>query len=488
MAFPSIVIKGRGSARLETVYACVLCFVITIVLFFPRVHSLPTRFSFSEFPGDSADLLFLGDAAVVNGAIELTGNRTSSHSSSTGRALYSKPLQVLDPLSNQTASFSTVFSFAMLFPPNATIIREGLSFLVVPDDRDLGDSGSQLGIYNTTNTAASRHTLALIFDTYTAEGGNDNHVGVTLTNNTSIFSTDLRDTAISFRNGSMIVAWIDYDSQTRVLDVTLGSDTSERPMEVTLTCIMELSTVFQSSMYVGFSASDIDPSLGPRHIIYSWEFTSLGVEASSSPAPAILRKSFLAGFTILIFVTLLACSSVLWLRQKQKAIAQFRRAEQYEREVMNGPRKFSYKQLSIATKFFDYKEQLGFGGEGTLFRGVLPDSGYLVAVKRVTDDVKLGGGEVLSHLDVLGQLRHRHLVQLHGWCYDKGEVLLVYEFMPNGSLDKVLFDRKGDVLPWSHRFNIITGVAKALEHLHQGWEEVASVFFGPVDLFPGIFE
>ncbi|KAJ8636671.1 hypothetical protein MRB53_010938 [Persea americana] len=80
--------------------------------------------------------------------------------------------------------------------------------------------------------------------------------------------------------------------------------------------------------------------------------------------------------------------------------------------------------------------------------------------------------EFIAEIVSLGRLRHRNLVQLLGYCRRKGELLLVYDFMPNGSLDKFLFDQPERTLSWHQRFRIIKGVASGLLYLHEEWEQV----------------
>ncbi|WRX12452.1 Protein kinase domain - like 10 [Theobroma cacao] len=79
--------------------------------------------------------------------------------------------------------------------------------------------------------------------------------------------------------------------------------------------------------------------------------------------------------------------------------------------------------------------------------------------------------EFVSEIASIGRLRHRNLVQLLGWCRCRGDLLLVYDFMPNGSLDKYLFDEPKRVLSWEERFKIIKGVASGLLYLHEEWEQ-----------------
>ncbi|GMY08468.1 L-type lectin-domain containing receptor kinase S.4-like [Fagus crenata] len=143
--------------------------------------------------------------------------------------------------------------------------------------------------------------------------------------------------------------------------------------------------------------------------------------------------------------------------------------EEWELDI--GPHRFSYKELMKATKGFGDKEVLGFGGFGRVYKGTLPNSDTQVAVKRVSHDSKQGLQEFVSEIASIGRLRHRNLVQLLGWCRRQADLLLVYEFMPNGSLDKYLFDEPKAILSWEQRFKIIKGVASGLLYLHEEWEQ-----------------
>ncbi|RCV15307.1 hypothetical protein SETIT_3G047600v2 [Setaria italica] len=139
------------------------------------------------------------------------------------------------------------------------------------------------------------------------------------------------------------------------------------------------------------------------------------------------------------------------------------------------PREFSYKELSAATRGFDASRVIGNGAFGTVYKGIVPDTGAMVAVKRCTNASASANGEqarseFLSELSIIAGLRHRNLLRLQGWCYEKGEILLVYDYMRNGSLDKALFDASAPVLPWHHRREILAGVASALAYLHHECE------------------
>ncbi|KAG8084494.1 hypothetical protein GUJ93_ZPchr0010g7779 [Zizania palustris] len=137
------------------------------------------------------------------------------------------------------------------------------------------------------------------------------------------------------------------------------------------------------------------------------------------------------------------------------------------------PREFTYKELSAATRGFDASRVIGNGAFGTVYRGIIPDTGAMVAVKRCTNasaDGAKARSEFLSELSIIAGLRHRNLLRLQGWCYEKGEILLVYDYMRNGSLDRALFDGSSPVLPWNRRHEILAGVASALAYLHHECE------------------
>ena len=93
-----------------------------------------------------------------------------------------------------------------------------------------------------------------------------------------------------------------------------------------------------------------------------------------------------------------------------------------------------------------------------------------VAVKRVSKGSKQGKKEYISEVKIISRLRHKNLVKLIGWCHENGELLLVYEFMPNGSLDSYLFGEKL-TLPWNERHKIAMGLASALFYLHDESEQ-----------------
>lgn len=125
-----------------------------------------------------------------------------------------------------------------------------------------------------------------------------------------------------------------------------------------------------------------------------------------------------------------------------------------EFEIGNGPRRFSYSELSQATRGFSEDLKLGEGGFGSVYRGFFHDQRLHVAIKRVSKTSRQGRREFISEITIISRIRHRNLVHLVGWCHDADELLLVYELMENGSLDTHLYN-SSKVLPWPSRYDEI---------------------------------
>ncbi|XP_015698138.1 receptor like protein kinase S.2 isoform X2 [Oryza brachyantha] len=139
------------------------------------------------------------------------------------------------------------------------------------------------------------------------------------------------------------------------------------------------------------------------------------------------------------------------------------------------PRIFSYSELYIGTNGFSDKEILGSGGFGRVYRAVLPSDGTTVAVKCVAGRGDRFEKSFLAELLAVARLRHRNLVRLRGWCVqDEEEMLLVYDYMPNRSLDRHLFGpaatASSPALSWERRRCIVSGLAAALFYLHEQLE------------------
>lgn len=129
--------------------------------------------------------------------------------------------------------------------------------------------------------------------------------------------------------------------------------------------------------------------------------------------------------------------------------------------------RFCYKDLKLATNGFDTANVIGKGGSGTVFKGVLKD-GKFIAIKCLDSLSLQSEREFQNELQILGGLRSPFLVTLLGYCVEKNKRVLVYEYMPNASLQESLFGDECFGLSWERRFCVIMDVARALEFLHLG--------------------
>ncbi|KAJ3670360.1 hypothetical protein LUZ60_010684 [Juncus effusus] len=126
-----------------------------------------------------------------------------------------------------------------------------------------------------------------------------------------------------------------------------------------------------------------------------------------------------------------------------------------------------FSTLKTATINFNESNKLGEGGFGAVYKGILPN-GEEIAVKRLSKDSGQGIGELKNELVLVAKLQHKNLVRVLGVSLEEHEKLLVYEYVPNGSLDMILFDpfKKGE-LDWLKRLKIINGIARGLQYLHE---------------------
>ncbi|CAA7054335.1 unnamed protein product [Microthlaspi erraticum] len=129
--------------------------------------------------------------------------------------------------------------------------------------------------------------------------------------------------------------------------------------------------------------------------------------------------------------------------------------------------RFDLRMILMATNNFSSENKLGQGGFGTVHKGTLPN-GQDVAVKRLTKGSGQGNTEFKNEVSLLTRLQHKNLVKLLGFCNEGEEEILVYELVPNSSLDHFIFDEeKRSLLTWEVRFRIIEGIARGLVYLHE---------------------
>jgi serine/threonine protein kinase len=264
-----------------------------------------------------------------------------------------------------------------------------------------------------------------------------------------------------------------------VLNVSIANGTAGKPAAPLISFRVDLSGVFREQMYVGFSAST--GVLASSHYVRGWSFRLGGGAAPAldlASLPSLPRIKSGRNRTSLILAVAFSAFVALVVLAGAGAYGAYRYKNRdiiEPWELDYGPHRFKYAELRRATRGFRERELLGSGGFGKVYRGVLRGkSGETVAVKRVNHESRQGLREFVAEIASIGRLRHRNLVQLQGWCRRRGDLLLVYDYMPNGSLDRHLFGDhlKASRLTWPVRHRILRDVASALLYLHEGWESV----------------
>ncbi|CAO2840735.1 unnamed protein product [Amaranthus hypochondriacus] len=440
-----------------------------------------TDFTYNGFQGSINKLHLDGIAKILpNGLLQMTDRLIDK----TAYACYPHPI-TFKP--NQL-SFSTTFVFAMI-PRIHNSSSPGLVFVISPSTNFRhAFPASYLGLLNpSTNGKNSNHIFAIELDNVQdpdVEDINGNHVGIDVNSLKSKYAANVvyysdkerLNKTLLLNSGKSIQIWIDYDEVEMLVNVTLAPFSYPKPSKCLLSKHINLSIILFDSMYVGFTASSGVVSNSLYVLGWSWNQNGKAQDLDPfklPPLPKIehqkkaLNKLVFIILIIVVVYFLLIVSFVLFFRIKKYEEL----LEPWEKEFST--QRVSYKELYVATKGFGKSELLGVGGFGKVYKGVLPSLKAEVAVKQVSHDSKQGMKEFVAEISSMRRLSHRNLVQLVGYCRRKRELLLVYEYMPNGSLDKFLFSKDEKTnLSWFLRFKIIKGVASALLYLHEEWEQV----------------
>ncbi|KAL8471294.1 hypothetical protein ACS0TY_028808 [Phlomoides rotata] len=155
-----------------------------------------------------------------------------------------------------------------------------------------------------------------------------------------------------------------------------------------------------------------------------------------------------------------------WEKRKQERSNLGKISYSYNKSNLN----FKYETLEKATNYFDDSRKLGQGGAGSVYRGTLTN-GNTVAVKRLFFSTRQWVDEFFNEVNLISGIEHKNLVKLLGCSIEGPESLLVYDFVPNRSVEQALFDKdKAKILNWKERYNIITGTAEGIAFLHGGCE------------------
>ncbi|XP_018448923.1 LOW QUALITY PROTEIN: cysteine-rich receptor-like protein kinase 14 [Raphanus sativus] len=222
------------------------------------------------------------------------------------------------------------------------------------------------------------------------------------------------------------------------------------------------SCAFRSEIYPFFEAfnltsapppTSLSPSVGQR--------TNTTKRGGESISVGIIVAIIVP--TVVIFLVLLALAFFVCRRMKLKA---FNGQGSSIDITSTNPQQFEFKTIEAATDQFSERNVIGKGGFGEVYKAVL--NGTEVAIKRLSKASGQGAREFKNEAVLVAKLQHRNLVRLLGFCVDGAEKILVYEFVPNKSLDFFLFDpSKHGQVDWKTRYMIVEGIARGVLYLHQ---------------------
>ncbi|KAI7749633.1 hypothetical protein M8C21_031571, partial [Ambrosia artemisiifolia] len=411
-------------------------------------------FEITRFVSDTKNILYSGDALPSAGAIEL--NRVDDFMR-VGHVQYAEPVQIWDRKSRMLTDFTTHFTF-VIDTQNQSKYGDAFAFFLAPIGFQIppNSAGKYLGLFNTTtyNNLPQNQIIVVEFDTVVNPDLDPpyGHVGININ---SVSSAKSAAWNASLHSGDPGDAWVSYNATTQLLSLSLRYGTGNQSIDnINLLCEVDLRDVLPEWVTIGFSGTT--GMSKEKHTLQYWKFSS-SLKSPQQREDNSHKWKLILAITVPLFVLVVGCIvvfAIIWRSRRktthepEDVIALTSINDDLDRGT--GPKRFPFMDLALATNNFSYDQKLGEGGFGC--------------------GSKQGKKEYMTEVKIISSLRHRNLVQLIGWCHDETQFLLVYEFMPNGSLDSHLFNKKS-ILKWDVRYNIATGLASALLYLHEECEQ-----------------
>ncbi|KAJ9550174.1 hypothetical protein OSB04_014219 [Centaurea solstitialis] len=283
--------------------------------------------------------------------------------------------------------------------------------------------------------------------------------------------------------------WI-WSSGSQLVDIQIGDDTGGHIVSIRNPVSIDESPAANSNFIVNVRTAESVP-----RGIFDPNKTTFGFKSPPAKVTARRSKSLTTAVIILSAIMipgllLLCCISFICYRRRinikkgqgsaeSDSIHQFNESVRQVQDLLDpfhsnendsqtiGIPFFAFERISASTDGFSEKNKLGEGGFGPVYKGKFP-GGLEIAVKRLSIHSGQGLEEFKNEVTLIAKLQHRNLVRLLGYCMKGSEKMLIYEYMPNKSLDAFIFDETQSVLiDWKKRFEIILGICRGLIYLHQ---------------------
>ncbi|XP_010252250.1 PREDICTED: probable leucine-rich repeat receptor-like protein kinase At5g49770 [Nelumbo nucifera] len=217
------------------------------------------------------------------------------------------------------------------------------------------------------------------------------------------------------------------------------------------------------------------PSFGPFFFIGS-EYKAFAESSPTSKKSMSLGVIIGAAVGVFVLVLALLCAGYYAFRQKRRADRITEQSKAFSScdasssgsiPQLKGARWFSFNELKKCTNNFSEANVIGSGGYGKVYKGTLSATGQLVAIKRAQRGSMQGNVEFKTEIELLSRVHHKNLVTLVGFCFEKDEQMLVYEYVPNGTLKESISGKSGVRLDWTRRLRVALGSARGLAYLHE---------------------
>lgn len=206
----------------------------------------------------------------------------------------------------------------------------------------------------------------------------------------------------------------------------------------------------------------------------SYADIEVSTESNSSSNTGIIIGAAAGGTALVLLLLLVGVYAFRQKRRAKRATDQSNPFVHWDPKAasgrgmpqLQGAKWFTFEEIKKCTNNFSAENNVGSGGYGKVYRGTLP-TGELIAIKRSQRESKQGVNEFKNEIELLSRVHHKNLVTLVGFCFDKGEQILIYEYMPNGSLKDSLSEKSGIRLDWVRRLRVALGTARGLAYLHE---------------------
>ncbi|KAK3427332.1 hypothetical protein EUGRSUZ_F03577 [Eucalyptus grandis] len=441
---------------------CTLLILFSLVYSHVILFVSSLSFNISSFNTNGGDILLEGVATIVAGSVVLTQGKVAPVYE-VGHMRYAESIAIKDSTTGKQADFSTNFSFT-IDSYNYSLHGDGIAFFLAPVGFSIppNSAGGYLGVFNESTVYGPYRIVVIEFDISLSGIPFDlptEHIAIDVNSASPKAHEPWNFTAYDGKATNVMVT---YDSTSKNLSLFWSLDDQPIPSDSkssSLSHQVDLAEVLPESVFIGFSASN--GAFSAKHSINSWEFTSnldvvpgppvdlpngVKEDMSKGGVSKMYRMVTFITFPIACLLLVISAGSCLFMIKKRKK-NEFQALTHTDKEIVALPLKFSYQELLVATNDFASDRRLGQGGSSQVYRGLLNRFDRLVAVKRIFAESKHSEKVFTNEVKILSRMIHRNLVQFIGWCQEEGEFLLVYEYMPNGSLDNHLFGTRKN-LPW----------------------------------------